>query len=253
MDPLFEELDCQQTRLGELSLRRRRLLQLDSREIYEVKLGDHFLMSSLFHEAETQMAQISLAMISKPNLNVVVGGLGLGYTAAAALADSRVTSLKVVEYLEPVILWHHTHLVPLGKQLSTDPRCRMVHDDFFARSRDKEQGFDPAFPQKKQDIILLDIDHTPNRVLHQTNTRFYTPEGLKELARHLTPGGVFALWSDDPPEDAFTELLESVFPEVLAHTISFKNPFTGGMTKNAVYTARTDPSAIRPVENPACL
>ncbi|MCA1787519.1 MAG: spermidine synthase, partial [Desulfobacteraceae bacterium] len=235
MDPLFKELDCQQTRLGELSLRRRRLLQLDGREIYEVKLGEHFLMSSLFHEAETQMAKISLAMVSKPDLNVVVGGLGLGYTTAAALADSRVTSLVVVEYLEPVILWHHTQLVPLGKELSIDPRCRMVHDDFFARSRDVDQGFDPALPGKKQDIILLDIDHTPNRVLHQTNTRFYTPEGLRELAGHLTPGGVFALWSDDPPEKAFTDLLESVFPKVQAHTISFKNPFTGGMAENAVY------------------
>ena len=239
MSPLFEELDCQQTRLGELSLRRRHLMQLAGREIYEVKLGDHFLMSSLFHEAETKMAQISLAMTTQTDLNVVVGGLGLGYTAAAALADSRVGSLVVVEYLTPVILWHKTHLVPLGKQLCSDPRCRMIHDDFFARSRDVGQGFDPAFPGKKQDIILLDIDHTPNRVLHRTNTRFYTPEGLTELAGHLTLGGVFALWSDDPPEKAFTDLLEAVFPEVHAHTIRFNNPFTGGMAENAVYTART--------------
>jgi spermidine synthase len=239
MDSLFEELDCQQTRLGELSLRRRRLLQLAGKEIYEVKLGDHFLMSSLFHEAETRMAEISLDMTTKTDLTVVVGGLGLGYTAAAALADPRVSSLVVVEYLAPVILWHKNHLVPLGSQLCTDPRCRMVHDDFFARSRDVDQGFDPDFPGKKQDIILLDIDHTPNRVLHQTNSRFYTPEGLTELAGHLAPGGVFALWSDDPPEKAFTTLLETVFPEVYAHTVCFKNPFTGGMAENAVYTART--------------
>jgi spermidine synthase len=239
MNALFEELDCRQTRLGELSLRRRRLLQLDGKEIYEVKLGDDFLMSSLFHEAETKMAEISLAMVTKPDLSVVVGGLGLGYTAAAALTDPRVSALVVVEYLAPVILWHKTGLVPLGNRLYTDPRCRMVHDDFFARSRVKNQGFDPDFPGKKQDLILLDIDHTPNRVLHRTNARFYTPEGLTELAGHLNPGGVFALWSDDPPEKAFTDLLETVFPEVHAHTVSFKNPFTGGMAENAVYTART--------------
>jgi len=239
MTPLFEELDCRQTQLGELSLRRRRVLQLNGKEIYEVRLGEDFLMSSLFHEAETKMAEISLAMVTKPDLNVVVGGLGLGYTAAAALADLRVRSLVVVEYLAPVIRWHKNHLVPLGSRLYTDPRCRMIHDDFFARSRDVNQGFDPAFPGKKQDIILLDIDHTPNRVLHRTNTRFYTHEGLTELAGHLTPGGVFALWSDDPPEKAFTDLLEDVFPEVHAHTIGFKNPFTGGMAENAVYTART--------------
>jgi spermidine synthase len=240
MNPLFEELDCQQTRLGELSLRRRRLLQLEGKEIYEVKLGDHFLMSSLFHEAETKMAEISLAMTAKTDLNVVVGGLGLGYTAAAALAEPRLCSLVVVEYLAPVILWHKNHLVPLGNRLCTDPRCRMIQDDFFARSRDIYQGFDPDFPGKKQDIILLDIDHTPNRVLHRTNTRFYTPDGLTELAGHLTPGGVFALWSDDPPEKSFTALLETVFPEVHAHTVRFNNPFTGGMTENAVYAARTN-------------
>jgi spermidine synthase len=145
----------------------------------------------------------------------------------------------VVEYLAPVILWHKTGLVPLGNQLCTDPRCRLIQDDFFARSRNTAQGFDPDFPGKKQDIILLDIDHTPNRVLHRTNARFYTPEGLNELAGHLTPGGAFALWSDDPPENAFTDLLERVFPEVRAHTIRFNNPFTGGMAENAVYTART--------------
>jgi spermidine synthase len=240
MDPLFEELDCQQTLLGELSLRRRRLMQLDGKEIYEVKLGDDFLMSSLFHEAETKMAEISLAMMKKSDLTVVVGGLGLGYTAAAALADPRVRSLVVVEYLAPVISWHKNNLVPLGNQLCTDPRCRLIHDDFFARSRDVLQGFDPDFPGKKMDVILLDIDHTPNRVLHRTNTRFYTPEGLNELAGHLNPGGVFALWSDDPPEKAFTDLLESVFPNVHAHTVSFKNPFTGGTAENAVYAARTN-------------
>ncbi len=86
------------------------------------------------------------------------------------------------------------------------------------------------------DIILLDIDHTPNRVLHRTNSWFYTPDGLNELAGHLNPGGVFALWSDDPPEKAFTDLLESVFPD----TVKFQNPFTGGTAENAVYTARTD-------------
>jgi spermidine synthase len=240
MDPLFEELDCQQTLLGELSLRRRRLIQLAGKEIYEVKLGDDFLMSSLFHEAETKMAEISLAMVTKPDLSVVVGGLGLGYKAAAALADPRVNSLVVVEYLTPVILWHKTGLVPLGNRLCADPRCRIIHDDFFARCRDAGQGFDPGFPGKKQDIILLDIDHTPNRVLHRTNARFYTPEGLRELAGHLAPGGVFALWSDDPPEKAFTELLETVFPKVQAHTIRFKNPLTGGTAENAVYVARTE-------------
>ncbi len=150
MNPLFEELDCRQTRLGELSLRRRRLLQLDGKEIYEVKLGDDFLMSSLFHEAETKMAEISLAMVTKPDLSVVVGGLGLGYTAAAALTDPRVSALVVVEYLAPVILWHKTGLVPLGNRLYTDPRCRMVHDDFSPGAGIKIRDLIRIFPGKSR-------------------------------------------------------------------------------------------------------
>ncbi len=238
MNPLFEELDCQQTRLGELSLRRRRLLQLNGKEIYEVKLGDHFLMSSLFHEAETKMVELSLAMATKNDLAVVVGGLGLGHTAAAALADSRTTSLVVVEYLAPVLLWHKAHLVPLGNLLCSDPRCRMVHDDFFARTRNADQGFDPDFPGKNRTSSFWTSTTPPTGSCTGPRPALY-PRGLTELAGHLTPGGVFALWSDDPPEKAFTGLLKAVFREVHAHTIRFDNPITGSRAENAVYTART--------------
>ncbi len=82
----FEELDFQETPLGELTLRRRRLLSLGEMEIFEVKLGDAFLMSSLFHEVEVALADFGLGELDvPPPWEVVVGGLGLGYTAVAAL------------------------------------------------------------------------------------------------------------------------------------------------------------------------
>ncbi|MDA3895854.1 MAG: spermidine synthase, partial [Desulfobacteraceae bacterium] len=87
-------------------------------------------MSSLFHEAEVQLSKIGLGMLDKKDLDVVVGGLGLGYTAVSALEDKRVASLVVVEYLEGVIEWHQKSLVPLGKTLMNDARCRLVHADF---------------------------------------------------------------------------------------------------------------------------
>ena len=61
---------------------------------------------------------------------------------------------------------------------------------------------------------------------------------LRALARHLTDGGVFALWSDDPPDDDFMVTLSSVFSEARAHLVDFDNPLTGGMSSNTVYVAR---------------
>lgn len=234
----YEELDFRQTPIGELILRRRRLLQLGGLEIYEVKLGEDFLMTSLFHEAEFQLAKIGLGMLEKESLDIVVGGLGLGYTAVSALEDTRVNSLIVVEYLEGVIQWHQNGLVPLGRNLTKDPRCQLVHADFFALSRDVSKSFNPSYPENKHDAILLDIDHTPTRVLHQSNRRFYTEEGLGELAQHLKPGGVFGLWADGFPEKGFTRLLDKVFESAESHTIQFDNPLTGGTSEGAVYIAR---------------
>ena len=234
----YEELDFRQTPLGDLMLRRRRLLQLGGIDIYEVKLGEYFLMSSLFHEAESQLSKLGLGVLKRKELDVVIGGLGLGYTTVSALEDTRVKSLIVVEYLEGVIEWHQNGLVPLGNTLTEDPRCRIVHADFFALSRDVSKGFDPENPENKHDAILLDIDHTPTNVLHQTNTRFYTEKGLAELALHLKPGGVFALWADGFPENSFTEKLGKVFENVEAHTIEFDNPILGNSSEGAVYVAR---------------
>src|SRR5687767_427534 len=97
MSKTFEELDYRQTELGELSLRRRQILSLDGLEVFEVKLGDSFLMSSLFHEVEVALADLGLAALERGELDVVVGGLGLGYTARAALKHAQVRSVVVVD------------------------------------------------------------------------------------------------------------------------------------------------------------
>ena len=213
--------------------------QLGDTDIFEVKLGDAFLMSSLFHEAERQLAKLGLAAARGESLDVVVGGLGLGYTAVAALEDPRVDSLVVIEYLEGVIDWHRRGLAPLGPELMRDPRCRLVQADFFALARDAGIGFDPAQPGKRHDAILLDIDHTPTHVLRQTNTRFYSEEGLQELSQHLKPNGVFALWADGAPDDAFVGHLGAVFAEAQGRAVAFDNPVMGGHSQGTVYVARS--------------
>ena len=225
----FEELDWQETPMGDLFLRRRVEPTLGV-DVYEVKLGDEYLMSSLFTEAEEQLAHLGLAPLTGSDLAVLVGGLGLGYTAVAALSHGKVSELVVVDALPAVIDWHERGLLPVSAQLTGDPRTRLVLDDFFALMRRE--------PEVRYDAILLDVDHSPRHSLAPGHADLYTPDGLRRLARHLTEGGVFALWSDDPPDDTFLADLAAVFTTTDAHIVEFPNPLTGGVSTNTVYVAR---------------
>jgi spermidine synthase len=131
----FEELGYSPTPMGELTLRRRRYPQLPQTDVYEIKLGDEFLMSSLFTAGETALAELGLAGLGDTDLDVVVGGLGLGYTARAALSCREVRSVLVIEALAAVIDWHTRGLIPAGESPAADPRCRFIHGDFFALAK----------------------------------------------------------------------------------------------------------------------
>ncbi|BBX06610.1 spermidine synthase [Mycolicibacterium aichiense] len=236
MSARFEELDWSETPMGVVSLRRRIEPSLNV-GVYEVKLGDEFLMSSLFTAAEVALARLGLAEAVEGDLDVVVGGLGLGYTAQTAMEDPRIRSLVVVEALEEVIGWHQRGLLPNTAELVSDPRVCLQRGDFFAMA-DSEAGFDPQAPGRRFHAVLLDIDHTPRHVLHPSHSAFYTPAGLQKLVGHLHPGGVFALWSDDPPDAQFEAVLAEVFSQSEASVIRFPNPVTGGYSTNTVYVAR---------------
>jgi len=226
----FEELDWQQTPMGEISLRRRREPVLDV-DIYEVQLNEEFLMSSLFTVSETELAHLGIAAHDKDQLDVLVGGLGLGYTAKAALADPRTRRVTVVEAIAPVIDWHRRELLPDTVGLASDPRCKLVDDDFFALVAEGRS-------ETTYDVALADIDHTPGHVLNPRHSTFYSTAGLRRLRSLLRPDGVFALWSDDPPADDFLATLGTVFEEVSGHVVSFPNPHTGGTSACSVYVAR---------------
>ncbi|MCB1739225.1 MAG: spermidine synthase [Gammaproteobacteria bacterium] len=233
---MFEELDYRNTELGELVLRRRSEPRVRNEIVYEVKLGDEFLMSSLFTTGETALADLGLAELRAERLDVVVGGLGLGYTAAAALRDRRVSSLLVIEYLSPVVQWHRHGLLPLGRQLLDDARCRLISGDFFALAR-SEDGFDHGSPQRRFDAILLDIDHSPRHWLSNSSNGFYSLGGLRELQRSLRAGGVFAMWSNDPVDEDFLGLLQLAFASASASRVGFDNPYTGDRAGCTIYRA----------------
>src|SRR5258708_10714568 len=133
----FEELDYRPTPIGALSLRRRRELKLGV-DVCEIKLGDEFLMSSLFTASE----------------------------------------------------------------------------------------------------IVVDIDHSPDFLLDPQNAAFYGEQGLSRLAAHLRPGGIFALWSNDRLDDAFTARLRRIFADARAEEVTFHNPLQDNPFTQTVYLAK---------------
>jgi len=224
--------------MGALTLRRKEILELGGLEVFEVTLGDEFLMSSLFHDVEVALSKLGLAAVEREKLDVVVGGLGLGYTAVAALEDKRVNSLVVIDALQEVIDWHEQGTVPMGEKLTGDERCTFVHADFFAGVVSEDRALDPDQPRKLWDAVLLDVDHTPEALLHERHGGFYKADGLAKMAEHIRPGGVFAMWSDGPPLEDFVAALESAFVEVQAEVVDFENPLQEKRSESTVYIAR---------------
>lgn len=226
----FEELDWQKTPLGELTLRRRFDPVLD-KDVFEAILNDEHLMSTHFTAAEIELGRLGVGLATGDALDVLVGGLGLGYTAQAVLANSRVRSLTVIEAIERVAHWHRQNLLPISAEIMSDPRMTIEINDFFAVMQ--RETVDRVF-----DAILVDIDHTPGHHLHPGHAPFYSESGLQAMKRHLHHDGVFALWSDDPPDDDFLAVLATTFDQVTTEVVSFDNPLTGGQSSNSLYLAR---------------
>jgi spermidine synthase len=243
MSRLFEELDYRDTPIGPISLRRRFHLTMKV-DVYEIILGEEHLMSSLFNVSEVALARLGLEKIdslkneTEERWDIVVGGLGLGYTAAAVLESPQVGSLLVVELLDAVADWHESGLVPLDPPLSADPRCRVLRDDFFALAQ-SDQGFDRNAPGRQYHAILIDIDHTPDWLLDARSGHFYSEDGLKQLRQHLKPGGVMGLWSDVVPDGKFLRRLSEVFAEAWAEPVTFHNPLQNNDYTQTIYLART--------------
>ena len=235
MSRSFEELARADTALGELVLRRR-LEPVSQRDIFEVILAGDGLMSSLFTHGEEQLAELGLAAVATGTIHVAVGGLGLGYTARTVLQDPRVQTLRVIDTLGAVIDWHRRHLVPLGAELTGDPRCTLTQGDFFQLASQHPPLLGPDTPGQF-DAILVDIDHSPRHLLDPSHAALYTPAGLRLLGRHLRPRGVFALWSNDEPDDDFMADLRNGFSQADAHVVSFWNFLTDSRTHSTIYVA----------------
>ncbi len=179
-------LDIANTDIGTIYLSKREVSGL-AESVYEILLGDDVLMTSLAPVSEQRLSSSALAMHKGKGLHVLVGGLGLGYTAHAALADPRVASVRVVEKMDFVIDWMNAGQLPLSEQFASDTRIEIIKGDVYA------ELLAPA--AKRYDLILIDVDHAPDDPLSEQSLPFYTEKGQHAVAQHLRPGGILGVWS----------------------------------------------------------
>ena len=235
--PLFEILDQAETALGVLCLRRRAVLSRPGTFVTEICIGHELLMSSYHVQSEQALARRALDWHGGSGLRVVVGGLGLGYTAEAALSTGRVEQLEVFELLPAVIRWLESGLVPLSKQLTSEARLCIRQGDIFADLRSPRAD-------GTVDAILIDIDHSPDELLAGPHREFYTARGLDRASAWLAPDGVLAVWSS-AANPSFVETLESAFEETRVDCIEWCNDFTDTTEVDYVFLARHNRSPSR--------
>lgn len=212
--PLFEILAYEPTELGPLCLRRRELLCEPGTVITEVTLNHEFLMSSYLTASERALSETALSMHTGSALNVLIGGLGLGYTAKAALDCDRVAHCEVVEFLPQVIDWLQQGMVPLSEKLNAECRLQLTRDDVYQRLLSE--------PVRLHDLILIDVDHSPDENLGSANSQFYTVDGLKKARQHLNKDGLLGVWSY-AESSPFADALHEVFDEVHVESVTVFN------------------------------
>lgn len=210
----LEILAYETTHLGDLCLRRRELLSRPGTVITEITLDHQLLMSSHNTVSERALSTEALARHSGHELSVLIAGLGLGYTAAAVLQSKRVERLEVIELFPAVVGFLRDGLVPLSSELLADPRFGVREGDAYEMLHREAV--------ERWDLVLIDVDHSPEDHLGIGNEAFYTRPGLVRAKNHLAPGGILAVWSysDSSP---FVEALHTVFDVVEVVSVRYSN------------------------------
>ncbi|MDA0565904.1 spermidine synthase [Streptomonospora sp. S1-112] len=192
-----------------------------------------FLMDTRDGASEREMVRACLAGLpaDRSGVAVLIGGLGVGFSAREALDDPRVAHVRVVE-LEPAIVeWHRGPLGAASGHPLADPRCEVVCADLVAWTARAAAAGGPRF-----DAVCLDIDNGPDWTVTEGNARLYRPEALERLRALLRPGGALAFWSA-MRAPAFADLLRERFGAVEAIEV----PARRG-EPDVVYLVRADPA-----------
>ncbi|WP_026371640.1 hypothetical protein [Rhizobium sp. 42MFCr.1] len=166
---------------------------------FSIMLGSNELMNSRLSGSEEALATLSRDKIAgRPRPNMLIGGLGMGFTLRAALsalpADASVT---VAELVPAVVQWARGPMSAVFQGCLDDPRVAIHQGDVGELIRQSKAKFD---------AILLDVDNGPDGLTRRSNDSLYDFAGLRSARDALRPGGVLAVWSSGP-DAGFTRRL----------------------------------------------
>ena len=205
----YDEVARAASERGEVVLRERRAPGLTPGEgVLELRVNGVYVMDTHATGTEEQLARVALGWVAQPRA-VLVGGLGLGFTAHEVLADSRVERVVVVEVEDQLVAWMRDGTVPHGPGYLADGRLEVVVADL-------RQAVAEAAPAT-YDLVLVDVDNGPEALVHESNAEIYTAAFLRDVAELLRPGGAVALWSAHESAGLAAEL-ESVFDDTRAES-----------------------------------
>ena len=169
---------------GELCLYRRG-------EEFSIRVGNRELMNSRVHGSEEALAELAHARIAdRPRPRILIGGLGMGFTLAAALrrlgAEGRVV---VAELVPTVVSWNRGPLAALASHPLQDARVTVREADVAEVLRESSRAYD---------AIVLDVDNGPEGLARRENDWLYSRPGLEAAYESLRSAGVLAVWSAAP-------------------------------------------------------
>lgn len=178
---------------------------------YSIMSGSIELMNSRLYGSEVALFKLAWAKAgARPAPRVLIGGLGMGFTLRAALADlPQDASIVVAELVPDVIDWARGHLSPLYGDSLADPRGRIVQGDVADRLAEAKPPYD---------LILMDVDNGPDGLNRSANDALYSLHGLTNLKRATKPGGVVSIWSA-APDDKFARRFAHAGFNVTEHKV----------------------------------
>lgn len=177
-------------------------------DVLELRVNGTFVMDTVETVSEMRLATAALELVDNPR-DVVVAGLGLGYTLHAVLADPRVELVRVVELEEALVAWMRDGTVPHGPAVLADRRVRVVNADIVTAVAEALDQYD---------LVLLDVDNGPGHLVHLHNARLYAAPFLHDVRRLLRPGGALVVWSADRAPD-LAATLSGVFGDCAEHEL----------------------------------
>ena len=173
-------------------------------EEYSIKIANSELMSSRVHGSEEALAALTCQRLKdRPNPRILIGGLGMGFTLAAALKElGQDAKIVVAELVPTVIEWNKGLLSALAGHPLKDPRVSVYEGDVAKLIRTEKNSYD---------AILLDVDNGPEGLTRKENDALYSPAGLKAAKSALRSKGVLGVWSISPDQGFSQRLTQAKF------------------------------------------